>query len=240
MTPIEGAAIAQEFRTDLERWDKFLGSRWLTQDRELDEDYGELERLGGSSRKLLVVLNMFGDNPALNDNAVDEMRGWSNAFIKREVNNLREGYCDRLAPALDAIESGLRRIVDGGTTEDSQHTDDSSSADEWRQKILADEKEERLSIEQAAGCISMSDRTVYRMMDDGMPYMQPRDKPKSHRRIRKSDVLAWRKGIHPDQKKSSRTQSDMACHGETSRSGLLDRAFARGFSRSWKMQPALR
>lgn len=111
MTPIEAIAVVQEFRADLEQWDKFLGSRWLSQQRELDEDYGELDRLGGSSRKLLVVLDMFGDNPALNDNAVDEMRGWSNAFIKREVNNLRGGYCERLAPALDAIESGLRTSV---------------------------------------------------------------------------------------------------------------------------------
>lgn len=111
MTPIEAIAIVRAFRTDLEQWDKFLGSRWLTQQRELDEDFGELARLAGSSRKLLGVLDTFGDNPALNDNAVDTMRGWSNAFIKRAPNNLRPGYCERLAPALDAIESGLRALV---------------------------------------------------------------------------------------------------------------------------------
>ena len=69
--------------------------------------------------------------------------------------------------------------------------------EDWRKEILMDEAEERLSVEKAAGCIQMSERTIYRMMDDGLPYMQPRDKPKSHRRIRKSDVLAWRAGSHP-------------------------------------------
>ncbi len=111
MTPAEAIAIVQEFRTDLEQWDKFLGSRWITQQRELDEDFGELDRLASSARKLLGVLDTFGDDPALNDNAVDEMRGWSNAFIKRAPNNYRQGYCERLAPALDAIESGLRALV---------------------------------------------------------------------------------------------------------------------------------
>jgi len=78
--------------------------------------------------------------------------------------------------------------------------DDPPSAHEWRQEILAGEEEERLSIEKAGGCINMSDKTIYRMMGAGMPYTQPEDKPKNHRRIRKSDVLAWQAGKHPLQK----------------------------------------
>lgn len=73
----------------------------------------------------------------------------------------------------------------------------SAAREDWRDEILGGETEERLSVEKAAGCIQISERTIYRMMDDGLPYMQPKDKPKSHRRIRKSDVLAWRAGSHP-------------------------------------------
>lgn len=79
--------------------------------------------------------------------------------------------------------------------------DDSSSADEWRQKILAGEEDNILSIGKAAGYIEMSDKTIYRMMGAGLPYTQPEGKPKKPRRIRKSDLLAWQANKHPLQEK---------------------------------------
>lgn len=71
----------------------------------------------------------------------------------------------------------------------------------WRDKALAGHSEGNLSIEDAAGFIRMSERTIYRMMDDGMPYTQPSGKPNSHRRISKSDLRAWVTGTHPKSSK---------------------------------------
>ena len=91
--------------------------------------------------------------------------------------------------------------VPNGTSVDTpgnERTDSSQRSEKWRRDALAGDEEEQLSVEDAAGYIKMSGKTIYRMMDEGMPYMQPRDKPKSHRRIWKSDLVAWRADTHPN------------------------------------------
>ena len=104
--------------------------------------------------------------------------------------------CKRLEAKVPG-ESGEpnRTLVD---THGDNRTDSSQRSEKWRQDALVGKEEEQLSVEKAAGCIKMSEKTIYRMMDEGMPYNQPKVKPKSHRRIWKSDLVAWRAGTHPD------------------------------------------
>lgn len=104
---------------------------------------------------------------------------------------------NRLVRAIGVVIDGMHQVTPDERLVamlDEQET----MPETWRAKALAEHSEEHLSIENAAGCIGMSARTIYRMMDDGMPYTQPTGKPKAHRRIRKSDLLAWARGTHPD------------------------------------------
>ena len=108
-----------------------------------------------------------------------------------------ERYIRGLVACLKGWRSRAQWKATGAVPREREAIDDPSCSDEWRRDVLAGEKDEMLSVEEAAGCIRMSERTIYRMMDEGMRYMQPENKPKSHRRIRKSDVLGWRSGNHP-------------------------------------------
>lgn len=142
------------------------------------------------------------------EHALDELVDEYHSGAEDYKSSLNSAWClahqaKRMCRRLEArvpSESGVPNGTLVGTQGDEEN-DDPPHSDEWRKEVLAGKEDELLSIEEAGGCIKMSERTVYRMMDDGMPYLQPKDKPKSHRRIWKSDVLAWREGKHPSHPK---------------------------------------
>ena len=114
--------------------------------------------------------------------------------------SLGMGAMNKLGDLAWTIE---RIVLAAGPTDARRGSDGDDLRDDgiphgWREAALAGQREELLSIEQSAECIHKSERTVYRMMKDGLHYLQPSCGRKSHRRIRKSDLIAWMDGTHPD------------------------------------------
>lgn len=121
----------------------------------------------------------------------------ASALVVRRCRNLVEPEQQRL----NHLESSPATSEGKQMTKESQSTEVDlklHTTDKWRIESLADQEEEQLSITRAAGLIKMSESKIYRMLSDGLPCSPPMgDGKKLHRRIWKSDLLAWFNGTHP-------------------------------------------